>query len=97
MDEDLRELHERLEATEELPVRPAASVWLGEAAAIAADLVDADLPRSVVVDRVRRVVMLLDEIETTENERADEHVRAAERVAARIVEAADGDGGTRSG
>jgi hypothetical protein len=89
MDDDLRELHDRLEATEELPVRPAASVWLGEAAAVAADLVDADLPRNVVVERVRRVVTLLDEIETTDNERADEHVDAAERIARRIVETAD--------
>ncbi|AZH25454.1 hypothetical protein [Haloplanus aerogenes] len=91
MDEDLRDLHEHLEATEELPVRPAASVWLGEAAAIAADLVDADLPRAVVVERVQRVATLLDEIETTDNDRADEHVRAAERVAARIVETAEED------
>jgi hypothetical protein len=90
MDDDLRELHDRLEATEELPVRPGASVWLGEAAAIAADLVDADLSRSVVVDRVRRVASLLDEVETTDNQAADEHVRAAERIAARIVETAGG-------
>jgi len=91
MDDDLRELHEQLEATEELPVRPAASVWLGEAAAVAADIVDADLPRSVVVERVRRVMTLLGEIETTDNERADERVRAAERIARRIVETADGE------
>jgi len=83
---DVRELHERLEATEELPVRPDASVWLGEAAAIAADLADADLPRSVVVDRVQRIEALLDEIETTGNERADEHVEAATRLAVRIVD-----------
>jgi len=81
----VRELHEHLEATEELPVDPAASVWLGEAAAIAADLVDADLPRDVVVDRVERVATLLGEIETTGNDEADAHVRAAARVAERIV------------
>jgi hypothetical protein len=91
MDDDFRELHERLEATAELPVRPGASVWLGEAAAVAADLVDADLPRSVVVERVRRVASLLDEIETTDNPTVDDHVRAAERIATRIVETADGD------
>jgi hypothetical protein len=92
MDDDVRELHERLEATEELPVRPDASVLLGEAAAVAADLVDADLPRSVVVDRVRRVVTLLSEIDTTGHSEADEHVRAAEDAAARIVDGRERDG-----
>ncbi|WP_049938034.1 hypothetical protein [Haloplanus natans] len=81
----VRELHDHLEATEELPVERGASVRLGEAAAIAADLVDADLPRDVVVERVGRVAALLDEIETTGNDEADHHVSAAERVAERIV------------
>ena len=81
----VRELHDHLEATEELPVDPAASVRLGEAAAIAADLVDADLPRDVVVERVERVATLLDEIETTGNDEADAHVSTAERIAERIV------------
>jgi hypothetical protein len=94
MNAELRELNDRLEATEELPVRPDASVWLGEAAAVAADLVDADLPRSVVVERVGRIAALLAEIETTGNDRADDHVRASERIAARIVD--DGNGPTKS-
>jgi hypothetical protein len=81
----VRELHDHLEATEELPVDPAASVRLGEAAAIAADLVDADLPQDVVVERVERVATLLGEIETTGNDEADAHVRTAERIAERIV------------
>ena len=94
----IRELHEHLEATEELPVRPDASVWLGEAAAVAADLVDADLPREVVVDRLGRVAHLLAEIETTGNAEADDHVRAAERIATRIVETeTNGDGTTEGG
>jgi hypothetical protein len=86
MSDDLQELHEHLKATEELPVRPDASVWLGEAAAIAADIADGDAPPSVVVDRVDRVAELLAEVETTGNANADDHVRAAERIAARIVE-----------
>jgi hypothetical protein len=86
MTDSIRELHDHLEATEEIPVRPDASVWLGEAAAVTADIVGADLPRSVVVDRVGRVAALLAEVETTGNERADDHVRAAERIAARILE-----------
>jgi len=92
----IRELHEHLEATEELPVRPAASVWLGEAAAITADLVGADLPQSVVVDRVSRVAELLAEVETTGNTQVDDHVRAAERIATRIVES-NGDETAASG
>ena len=95
MSDDLQALHEHLEATEELPVRPDASVWLGEAAAIAADVADGDAPRSVVVDRVGRVATLLAEVETTGNSDADDHVRAAERIAARIVR--NGDDGTGSG
>ncbi|WP_435067190.1 hypothetical protein [Haloplanus sp. C73] len=86
MDDDLRELRDRLDATEELPVEPSASVRLGEAAAIAADTADADLPRSVVVERVRTVTTLLEDVETTGNDRADEHVAAAKRAAARIVD-----------
>jgi len=90
MSDDVRELHRHLEATAELPVRPDASVLLGEAAAVAADIVDADVPQSVVVDRVQRVMTLLDEVESTGNERADERVRAAERVADRIVGSENG-------
>jgi hypothetical protein len=86
MSDDLQELHEHLKATEELPVRPDASVWLGEAAAIAADIADGDAPPSVVADRVGRVAELLAEVETTGNANADDHVRVAERIAARIVE-----------
>ena len=95
MNDDLRALHEHLEATEELPVRPDASVWLGEAAAVAADVADGDAPPAVVVDRVGRVAELLAEVETTGNVDADDHVRAAERIAARIVE--NGDTETKSG
>jgi hypothetical protein len=87
VDDALRTLHEQLEATEELPVRPDASPWLGEAAAIVADLVDTDPPRDVVVDRVQRVSTLLAEVETTGNRTADEHVAAAERAAERLLDA----------
>ncbi|SDZ82312.1 hypothetical protein SAMN04488065_0582 [Haloplanus vescus] len=85
-DADVRELHDHLDATAELPVRPAASVRLGEAAAIAADVADADLPREVVVERVQKVASLLDGIETTGNERATDHVVAARRAATRILD-----------
>jgi len=95
MSDDLQELHEHLKATEELPVRPDASVWLGEAAAVAADVADGDTPSAVVVDRVGRVAALLAEVETTGNADADDHVDAAERIALRIVES--GDEGTENG
>jgi uncharacterized membrane protein YccC len=85
----VRELQHHLDATEELPVRPAASPWLGEAAALASDLADADLPAAVVAERVRRVRDLLDSIETTGNETADDHVAAAETAAARVLEAVE--------
>lgn len=90
MNDDLRALHEHLKATEELPVRPDASVRLGEAAAVAADVADGDAPPAVVVDRIGRVAALLAEVETTGNLEADDHVGAAERIAERIVERDDG-------
>jgi hypothetical protein len=92
LDDDLRRLDEELTATAELPVTPAASRWLGEAAAVAADLVDADLPAAVVAERVRRVADLLSEVETTGHEAADDHVAAAERAAERILAAVDEEG-----
>lgn len=87
--DSLRTLHEQIEATEELPVRPDASPWLGEAAAITADVVDADLPSDVLADRIQRVSALLAEVETTGNQTADEHVAAAERAADRLLDAVD--------
>lgn len=97
MTEDRRALHDHLEATAELPVRPAASVWIGEAAAIAADIVDADLPQHVVVDRARHIADLLGEVSTTGNAQADDHVRAAERIAERIVERETDENGATTG
>lgn len=87
-DDEVRRLHEHLVATEELPVAPAAGRWLGEAAAVAADLADADLPDDVVLERVRRVSELLSEVETTGNDAADDRVDAARRVAERILSSA---------
>ncbi|WP_251343649.1 hypothetical protein [Haloplanus halophilus] len=87
--DDLRTLAEHLDATAELPVRPDASPWLGEAAAVAADLDGADLPTSVVVERVAHVSALLDEVDSTGNPTADDHVAAAERAARRILDAAE--------
>lgn len=87
MDDDLRELRDRLDATAELPVEPSVSVRLGEAAAIAADTADADLPRSVVIERIQAVASLLEAVESTGNDRADEHVTAAKQAATRVLDA----------
>jgi hypothetical protein len=81
------ELHAHLVATEELPVDPAASPLLGEAAAVAADVAEADdPPEAVVVERVRRVVDLFAELDGTGNPEADERVTAAERVARDLLQ-----------
>jgi len=89
VDERVRAVHEHLRATEELAVDPRASAWLGEADAVAADLVGADLPPAVVRERLSHVVDLLDAVDGTDNAEADEHVRAAREHAAVAVAALD--------
>lgn len=76
-DELVEELYAHLEATEELSIRREASRWLGEAQAIARDLVEHDLSEDVIEKRVAQVEDLLDHVEETENPTADEHVTAA--------------------
>jgi hypothetical protein len=79
------ELYERLAATAELPVDRTASRWLGEAEAVAADVRDVDDP-AVVADRAGTVADLLAEIGATGHPEADEHVRQARELAARLSE-----------
>lgn len=76
-DELIAELYAHLEATEELPIRREASRWLGEAQAVARDLVEHDLSDDVIETRVTQVDELLAHVEETENDTADEHVTAA--------------------
>ena len=66
--ERLQAVDEHLRATETLPVDRTASAYLGEAAAVAGDL---------VAERLGHVVDLLSAVEGTGNERADDHVEAA--------------------
>jgi len=81
--DELTALHDHLAATAELPVERAASRWLGEAEALAADLRESDLSDDVVVERLATVEELLSEVGETGDERADDHVAAArERLAA---------------
>jgi len=78
------ELHEHLQATAERPIERTASRWIGEAEAIAADLVDAPNDPELIRDRVGHIASLLAEVEDTEDEVADEHVAAAARLADRL-------------
>jgi hypothetical protein len=83
--EALEELHDHLAATAERPVERTASRWLGEAEAVAADARHIDDP-AVARERVAEVAELLANVEGTGDAAADEHVRAAERLAAELVE-----------
>ncbi len=75
-------LHSHLEATAELPLRAEANRWIGEAQAVAADLVDA--PEEVVERRVGHVAELLSHVEETGHPAADEHVAEARTLAERL-------------
>lgn len=75
------ELHEHLAATAERPVERTASRWLGEAEAIAADLLEATDDQEVVRERAEKVASLLEQVESTDDSAADEHVAAAARLA----------------
>ena len=78
------ELHEHLAATAERPIERTASRWIGEAEAIAADLVEAPSDPALIRERVGHIASLLAEVEDTEDEAADEHVEAATRLADRL-------------
>jgi hypothetical protein len=87
----LRELHDHLAATAELPVETDAGRWLGEAEAVAADVADGDAPPSAIETRVSQVRELLSHVSGTGNEAADEHVTAARELAGELDESV-GDG-----
>ena len=80
------DLHDHLAATAERPIERTASRWIGEAEAIAADLVDAPSDPALIRDRVGHIASLLAEVEDTEDEIAAEHVAAAARLADRLLE-----------
>lgn len=77
------ELHAHLAATAELPVDRAASRWLGEAQAVAADARDA--PEDAVDRRVEQARELLSHVGTTGSSEADEHVEDARALIERIL------------
>lgn len=81
----VRRLHEHLRATAELPVESAASRWIGEAEAVAGDLVGADVDSDVLKRRVGHVADLLANVEGTGDPEADDHVAAARETAAELL------------
>ena len=83
------QVHEHLTATQELPVERTASRWIGEAEAITDDIVGTEADSAVIHRRLSHVVDLLDNVDTTGNETADEHVMAAIEVAREVVDSAD--------
>jgi 1,2-phenylacetyl-CoA epoxidase catalytic subunit len=88
-DESLDDLLDRiaaeLRATEELPVAASASVWLGEAQAVAEDLAESDLDQGVVHERVGHVRDLLANAGDLDGEVA-ERVATARRLSADVAD-----------
>jgi len=84
--DDLATLHDHLAATAELPVERSASRWLGEAEAVAADLRESDLAEDVVIDRLATIQELLEEVEGTGDERADERVERAREIVSTLLD-----------
>ncbi|MFC6906192.1 hypothetical protein [Halalkalicoccus tibetensis] len=86
-DQDLAaELYRELAATEDLPIERTANRWIGEAQAVAREVRDVS-SEEVRREGARDVVRLLSEVDGTENERADEHVRRARELAERLAQA----------
>lgn len=84
-------MHDHLDATAELPVTRESSAYLGEAAAVARDLFERDAGEAVIRERAGHVVRLLDAVDGTGHEEADEHVAAARTAAAELANGGDGD------
>ncbi|WP_129114589.1 hypothetical protein [Halegenticoccus tardaugens] len=83
-DDLLRALHAELEATEELPIRREANLWIGEAQAVAADLVDSAATAETIRERVDHVEELLERVDETDSAEADERVERALSITAAI-------------
>jgi hypothetical protein len=94
-DESLSELLDALastlRATEELPVSPSASIRLGEAHAVAADLADGDVDSATVHERVGHVRRLLRDADDVDNDAAAAHVTEALALTETILAPTDSD------
>jgi DNA-binding transcriptional regulator YdaS (Cro superfamily) len=79
-----RELHGHLAATAERPVERTASRWLGEAEAIAGDVVHGDLAPEVRRERLEKVERLLGNVDGTSDDAAD-HVDEARALVGALL------------
>ena len=86
VDHLLSSLHDHLQATEEMALPEETNHVLGEAQSIAADLATEDVDRETAHERAQAVLALLDEIDGTGDDDADDHVEAARRAAERVLE-----------
>ena len=78
-------VRDHLEATETLPLDPAANRWIGEAHAVAADAADPGASAEVVRRRMREVVSLLEQVESAGHPDADDRVAAAREAARELT------------
>ena len=92
-DERLRELHEHLAATAELPLDRAATRWVAEAEAVAEDCLDVT-DAAVRRRRVGHVRDLLAEVDTTGHPEGDRHVHAARALAVEYLDGAGAEEGS---
>jgi len=86
MDDDrLQELHEHLAATGERPVERTASRWLGEAEAVAGDIAHGGVDPAVCRERLEQIEHLLENVEGTGDQQANEHVDAARELVGALL------------
>jgi hypothetical protein len=85
-DEDLTALVDHLQATEERPCTARANQWLGEAQAVAEDAAAGDLDAETLEQRLEHVRELLAQVDGTGDDAADEHVAAARRLVADLLD-----------
>lgn len=86
LEDRLARLHHHLEATGELPIDRETNRWLGEAETVAGDVATSDLDRETVARRVAKVQELLEEVDETGHEEADQHLAAAKRECVDLLE-----------
>ena len=80
----LSSLHDHLAATAELSTE--ANRWLGEAQSLSEDLAGDAVDHESAQERIETVLDLLDKVDDTGNEEANEHVEAARRAAERALD-----------
>lgn len=81
----VRDVHDHLAATEELPLDRDATRWIAEAEAVAGDLREVD-DEAVVRRRMGHVRELLSNVDGTGHPEADDHVAAAKELADEVAE-----------